>query len=36
VPYKSMPREKIRFPKRQKRGGYRDPKYQYRYVKAVF
>jgi len=36
VPYKSMHREKIRFPKRQKRGGYRDPKYQYRYVKAVF
>ena len=36
VPYKSMPREKIRFPKRQKRGGYRDPKYQYKYVKAVF
>ena len=36
VPYKSMPREKIRFPKRQKRGGYRDPKYQYKYVKPVF
>ena len=36
VPYKSMPREKIKFPKRQKRGGYRDPKYQYKYVKAVF
>ncbi len=36
VPYKSMPREKIRFPKRQKRGGYRDPNYPYKYVKAVF
>ena len=36
VPYKSMPREKIKFPKRQKRGGYRDPKYQYKYVKAVY
>ena len=36
VPYKSMPREKIKFPKRQKRGGYRDPKYPYKYVKAVF
>ena len=36
VPYKPMPKEKIKFPKRQKRGGYRDPKYQYKYVKAVF
>jgi polyphosphate kinase len=36
VPYKSMPREKIKFPKRQKRGSYRDPKYQYKYVKAVY
>ncbi len=36
VPYKSIPREKIKFPKRQKRGGYRDPKYPYKYVKAVF
>jgi polyphosphate kinase 2 len=36
VPYKSMPREKIRFPKRQKPGGYRDPKYPFKYVRAVF
>jgi polyphosphate kinase len=36
VPYKSTPREKIKFPKRQKRGGYRDPNYPYKYVKAVF
>ena len=36
VPYKSMPREKIKFPKRQKRGGYREPKYQYKYVKALY
>jgi polyphosphate kinase 2 len=36
VPYKSLPREKIRFPKRQKPGGYKDPKYPFKYVKAVF
>ena len=36
VPYKSMPREKIRFPKRQKRGGYREPNYPYKYIKAVY
>ena len=36
VPYKSMPREKIKFPKRQKRGGYREPNYPYKYVKAMF
>ena len=36
VPYKSVPGEKIRFPKRQKRSGYRDPQYPYKYVKAVY
>jgi len=36
VPYKDMPREKIKFPKRQKRGGYREPNYPYKYVKPVF
>jgi len=36
VPYKSVPSEKIRFPKRQKRSGYRDPQYPYKYVKAVY
>jgi polyphosphate kinase 2 len=36
VPYKALPREKIRFPKRQKAAGYREPKYPYKYVKAVF
>ncbi len=36
VPYKSLPREKIKFPKRQKREGYRDPNYPYKYVKAHF
>src|SRR5678809_1544673 len=36
VPYKTLPKEKIKFPKRQKRGGYREPNYAYKYVKAVF
>jgi len=36
VPYKALPREKIKFPKRQKPGGYRDPKYPFKYIKAVF
>jgi len=36
IPYKAMPREKIKFPKRQKAGGYRDPKYKYKVVRQVF
>jgi polyphosphate kinase 2 len=36
IPYKALPREKIKFPKRQKRGGYRDPEYPFKYVPDVF
>ena len=36
IPYKSAPREKIRLPKRQKPGGYREPKYPYKYVKERY
>jgi len=36
VPYKAPEREKIRFPKRQKSGGYREPNYPYNYVKARY
>ena len=36
VPYKSLPREKIKFPKRQKREGYREPNYPWKYVKAAY
>jgi polyphosphate kinase 2 len=36
VPYKALPRQKIKFPKRQKAGGYQDPQYPFKYVKAVF
>src|SRR4249919_1810490 len=33
IPYKELPRDKIEFPKRQKRGDYVEPDYPYRYVK---
>jgi polyphosphate kinase 2 len=32
IPYKEAPREKVKLPRRQKAGGYRDPDYQYKYV----
>jgi hypothetical protein len=32
IPYKGVPREKIKLPKRQKRGSYRDPNYRYKHV----
>ena len=32
IPYEDLPREKIVFPKRQKRGDYVEPDYPYRYV----
>jgi hypothetical protein len=32
VPYESAPREKVKLPKRQKPGGYREPEYPYRFV----
>jgi polyphosphate kinase 2 len=36
IPYKSVPRDKIKLPKRQKSGDYREPAYPYKYVDAVF
>jgi polyphosphate kinase 2 len=36
IPYKKAPREKVKLPGRQKRGGYREPDYKYRYVDAKF
>jgi polyphosphate kinase 2 len=36
VPYKAPERQKIRFPKRQKSAGYREPNYPYHYVKARY
>jgi polyphosphate kinase 2 len=36
VPYKQAPREKVKLPKRQKRGGYREPDYPFKFVKEAF
>jgi polyphosphate kinase 2 len=36
IPYKSAPQEKVKLPKRQKAGGYREPDYPYRYVKERY
>jgi hypothetical protein len=36
IPYKELPREKVRLPKRQKRSGYREPDYPFRYIDEVY
>jgi polyphosphate kinase 2 len=36
IPYKKLPREKIKLPDRQKPKGYREPKYDYRFVAEKF
>jgi polyphosphate kinase 2 len=36
VPYKTAPREKIKLPKRQKRKGYKEPNYPYKYVPEAY
>ena len=36
VPHKKAPREKVKLPKRQKPGGYREPDYPYKYVKERY
>ena len=36
IPYKEAPREKVKLPKRQKPGGYREPDYPYKYIKERF
>jgi polyphosphate kinase len=36
IPYKTAPREKVKLPKRQKRHGYREPDYPYKYIKERF
>jgi polyphosphate kinase 2 len=36
IPYKEVPRQKIKLPKRQKRKGYKDPTYQYKRIPEVF
>jgi polyphosphate kinase 2 len=36
IPYKAAPREKVKLPKRQKAGDYRDPKYPFKFIKERF
>src|SRR5262245_595122 len=36
IPYKKAPRDKVRLPERQKRGGYREPDYKFKYVTERF
>ena len=36
VPYEEVPREPLKFPKRQAKGSYVDPDYPYRYVPERF
>jgi polyphosphate kinase 2 (PPK2 family) len=36
IPYKTAPRDKVKLPKRQKPHGYREPKYEYRFVKERY
>jgi len=36
IPYKKAPREKVKLPERQKRKGYKEPKYSYKYVAEKF
>jgi polyphosphate kinase 2 (PPK2 family) len=36
IPYKEVKREKVKLPKRQKRGDYREPDYPYKYVPEVY
>jgi polyphosphate kinase len=36
IPYKTAPRDKVKLPKRQKRHGYREPDYPYKYVKERY
>jgi polyphosphate kinase 2 (PPK2 family) len=36
IPYKKVPREKVKLPKRQKAGGYKEPDYPYKKVPEEF
>lgn len=36
IPYEEVPREPIKFPKRQAKGNYREPHYPYRYVTEIY
>ncbi|MOA04389.1 Polyphosphate kinase 2 [compost metagenome] len=36
VPYKSLPREKVKLPKRQEQGNYIEPDYPFKYIRELF
>jgi polyphosphate kinase 2 (PPK2 family) len=36
IPYKKAPREKVKLPERQKRRGYKEPRYPFKYVDERF
>jgi len=36
IPYEALPREKVKLPKRQEAGGYRDPEYSYKFVERIY
>jgi polyphosphate kinase 2 len=36
IPYKSAPREKVKLPKRQKAGGYREPDYPFKFIEERY
>jgi polyphosphate kinase len=36
IPYQELPREKLKFPKRQKPGDYREPDYPFKYIPEPF
>jgi len=36
IPYKERKREKVKLPERQKRGGYREPDYPFKYIPETF
>jgi hypothetical protein len=36
IPYKEVPRPEIKLPKRQKRGGYEEPNYPFRFVEEKY
>jgi len=36
IPYKEAPREKVKLPKRQKPGSYRDPGHPFKFVKERY
>ena len=36
IPYKTAPREKVKLPDRQKKGGYKEPEYPWQYIKERY